>query len=1180
MVTHRVGCPGLDVYDPQANTWTSLTDAPRARDHFQASIIGGKIYLAGGRRTNEMGGTPFAPLVPETDVYNIATGTWTTLAQDIPTPRAGCTSVRMHDYVVVLGGETLGQTLAHNEVEALEVATGNWHSLPSLNIGRHGMQAIAYNDAIYVCAGSVNKGGGPETSEQEVLHFCKSQGVSAFISITAPSNGATFIEPADILVTAQVLVPVGNTITDVDFFANGNYLGTDTTFPYSFNWQNVAAGAYTLTAVVNTAMGSASSQPINITVSPAGGFSVQITEPANGSVYTEPANVPITAVVTTSGSVSIDKVEFFADGNYLGEDATEPYSFDWQNVAAGAYVLTAVATSTTNDTEVSPPVNITVNPSGGNVTVNITSPPDGSVYGTPANISVDAQVLQTGGGGDTYIQVSNPSLGWRRGRIGYNPASIWTPKQDVIAGGNTSFKFVVKDFLGNAEWNKIELLMQGSGSPVLLSDHIGSAIPLSDGWLQMNIPLTLFGSVDLTQVAFVELFTKGAAYFEIGILEMIFEGGSTPFEWFGPNKNDNSFNTDLQFDLMTGGGSVAVDMVEFFANGNLIGSDNNVPFSIDWNNVAPGIYNLTATAHLTGGGSVSSGSVQVSVSDVDVGLTAPANGTAYELGEEVNIEAVATSSTSITQVEFFANGISLGTDADAPYSLVWTPALPGNYVLTAMAMDAYNGIANSAPVNINVNEPPVSNINITSPTEGQNFPGPSNILITVDAGGSVEPIHINVSNPLLGWRRGRIGYNPISIWSPKYDVIAGGNTTLQFTVKDFSGTTEWNKLELLMQGSGSPVLLSNYIGSAIPLGDDWLQMNIPLSAFGSVDLTQVAFVEIFTKGAAFFEIGISDIVFTGGSTPFEWFGLNKNDNSFNIELEFEVVSGGGGGPMASLVEFYANGSYLGVDADLPFEFLWEGVTDGFYELTAVGTFPTGQETSPPINITVGLDDLRVVSVTLLEGNMEDSGLNMRTELRDQNVLPLLQPFNMAPWNYDGTEGFTEYVDVPSNVVDWVLVELYSPDGLNLIERQAALLLMDGTITSALDPPLNHVAFDGVEDSNAYRLVIRSRNHLPVMSATELLPDGGQINMDFSADQNAAYGNYMLKPVGNGKFMFIAGDANGDGSITVHDLNLLKGHMGTTGYSNCDANCDGSITNEDFFLLLKNSGNVAPEILRY
>ncbi len=165
--------PWLDAFDPVTNAWTPLADAPRARDHFHAAVIGDKLYCAGGRRSGE-GGSTFNAVVLPTDVYDFPTGTWSTLpspAGDIPTGRAGCMAGVLDGELLVFGGESGSQFSAHDETEALDPATGNWRSLATLQRGRHGSQAIVSGDGLYVVAGSGNRGGSPELNTMEVFHF-------------------------------------------------------------------------------------------------------------------------------------------------------------------------------------------------------------------------------------------------------------------------------------------------------------------------------------------------------------------------------------------------------------------------------------------------------------------------------------------------------------------------------------------------------------------------------------------------------------------------------------------------------------------------------------------------------------------------------------------------------------------------------------------------------------------------------------------------------------------------------------------------------------------------------------------------------------------------------------------------------------------------------------------------
>lgn len=86
---------------------------------------------------------------------------------------------------------------------------------------------------------------------------------------------------------------------------------------------------------------------------------VSISSPANHTTYSAPANVTINANATDDGSIS--KVEFFQGSVKLGEDSSSPYSFDWNNIVAGTYSITAKAIDNSGLTTTSAAITITVN---------------------------------------------------------------------------------------------------------------------------------------------------------------------------------------------------------------------------------------------------------------------------------------------------------------------------------------------------------------------------------------------------------------------------------------------------------------------------------------------------------------------------------------------------------------------------------------------------------------------------------------------------------------------------------------------------------------------------------------------------------------------------------------------------------------------------------------------------
>jgi hypothetical protein len=69
---------------------------------------------------------------------------------------------------------------------------------------------------------------------------------------------------------------------------------------------------------------------------------VSITSPASGTVFSAPASIAIAASASDPDG-SVARVEFYQGATKLGEDASSPYAFTWDNVPVGSYVLTARA---------------------------------------------------------------------------------------------------------------------------------------------------------------------------------------------------------------------------------------------------------------------------------------------------------------------------------------------------------------------------------------------------------------------------------------------------------------------------------------------------------------------------------------------------------------------------------------------------------------------------------------------------------------------------------------------------------------------------------------------------------------------------------------------------------------------------------------------------------------------
>lgn len=206
-----------------------------------------------------------------------------------------------------------------------------------------------------------------------------------------------------------------------------------------------------------------------------------------------------------------------------------------------------------------------------------------------------------------------------------------------------------------------------------------------------------------------------------------------------------------------------------------------------------------------------------------------------------------------------------------------------------------------------------------------------------------------------------------------------------------------------------------------------------------------------------------------------------------------------------------------------------------------------------------------------------NGTNMTTALQSGGIIPLAQPFNTLPWQYNGTETVGT---MPINVTDWVLLELRS--GVNiggtLLEQRAALLYNDGSVRDVNGNAF--VTFSSVAAGNYY-IAVKPRGNLAVLSANAVTLPNNSTPYDFTTAINTAYGANQLKLVG-GQACLIAGDADNNGIISVADYNRFQTDLvgGINVYRTPDFNKDRQITVLDFNLYAPNTSIIGVQAIRY
>ncbi len=430
--------------------------------------------------------------------------------------------------------------------------------------------------------------------------------------------------------------------------------------------------------------------------------STSITAPSNGASFTTGDNITINADASDSDG-SISKVEFFQGSTKLGEDTSSPYSYTWNNVLAGNYNLTSVATDDQGATGTSSAVSVSVS----------SAPPSGSNLALNKPVTVSSE------------QASNPGPNL----VDDDPDSRWSASgypqwAEVDLGGTYSLSNTeVICFSDRAYQYIIEASSNGT-SYNLIVDRSGNTTPGTN-----TSPITdNFSPVDARYVRITVSGASGYTGSWVSLEELrVFgeEGGgnpnvnpttsiTSPVNGTGFTEGDN---ITINADAADSDGSIS--KVEFFQGVTKLGEDLTSPYSYAWTNVSGGSYDLTTVATDDQGGTGTSAVVSITVNSVPTtSITSPTDGATFDEGANVTITADASDSDgSISVVEFFQGATKLGEDLSSPYSFTWNNVAAGSYGLTSVAIDNSGASTTSAIVNITVNAPPVQ-YTLTTNTSG------------------------------------------------------------------------------------------------------------------------------------------------------------------------------------------------------------------------------------------------------------------------------------------------------------------------------------------------------------------------------------------------------------------------------------------------------------------------------
>ncbi len=484
------------------------------------------------------------------------------------------------------------------------------------------------------------------------------------VNITLPASGSTFSAPATIEIAA-IVSGFAATIAKVEFFSGATLIGTDVVSPYSFTWQNVAEGNYTITAKGTDEGGVIVTSPV---------VNVIVKVPADESVAF--SNPPL--VVNPGNSYTVN-VDYVATENRI----IDVYLFNsnWQSIASKN--VSIAAGSGTQSVQITIPssaaaaanciwaVNLwkgdwsgivkSANSFGATVNalpvVGITSPLASSTFDAPAAIALTATSSDPDGAIATIDFYNGATL------IGSVSQSPFTFTWLNVAAGNYSITAKATDNMGSsatssvvniivnapiqesiafnnpaavvnagntysvnidyvsAESRIIDVYLFNSNWQTIASKNVHIAAGTGTQVVQITIPADAAAvtngiwSVNLWKGDWSGI-VKSATFFGVtvnAVPSFTITASATPGITIAPASVLLSASPTRQ------GGSIA--SVAFYNGQQLIGTSTASPYTFNWMNVAVGNYTLTAKATDNTGQSVTSVPFAVSVVDGKLNLT-------------------------------------------------------------------------------------------------------------------------------------------------------------------------------------------------------------------------------------------------------------------------------------------------------------------------------------------------------------------------------------------------------------------------------------------------------------------------------------------------------------------------------------------------------------------------------
>ena len=426
---------------------------------------------------------------------------------------------------------------------------------------------------------------------------------------------------------------------------------------YAFTWLRPALGGHTVTARVTDSRGYMRvSNPLTIAVLQATTApAVFITSPSNGRTVTSSDTLDLGADVSGGGS-TLTKVEFAVGSRVIATASSPPYVSKWSNPPPGIHGLVARAYDDFGMRTASAPVFIEVQDRPRHPAVVLTAPASGSVNTAP--LSLAAEALSPDGTLNRVDFFAGTSL------VGSATAAPYRFEWTSPGDGPASLSAKAYDSNGDSTTSSPVTIIVASRAPRIMMTQP------QDG-------------TDFAAAAVLRLAADAD------------EPGDT------------------------------IASVEFLVDDAVVGTSSATPYAWSVSALSPGTHRATARATDSRGVATTSLPISFTVSAApnsppSVSMSAPLQAQSYGAGAAINLAATAVDPDgSIAKVEFFADGVLLGTVSRAPFTFMWNGGSLGDHSVYARATDNLGATARSTGVSFSIR---AAALDVTLPAEGISIP--------------------------------------------------------------------------------------------------------------------------------------------------------------------------------------------------------------------------------------------------------------------------------------------------------------------------------------------------------------------------------------------------------------------------------------------------------------------------